>query len=126
MNIVIVGAGYVGLVSAACFAEFGYDVICVDKDERKIAALESGQMTIFELGLERLIANGQRSGRLTFTKGLASGVAAADVVFIAVGTPSRPNEDAADLSYVFAAAAEIGKALSGFTIIVTKSTVPVG
>src|SRR6187200_2829821 len=126
MNIVIVGAGYVGLVSAACFAEFGYDVTCVDKDERKIAALQAGQVTIFEPGLERLIANGQRSSRLKFTRELAPAVGAADIVFIAVGTPSRPGEDAADLSFVFAAAKEIGQALSGFTLIVTKSTVPVG
>src|SRR5262245_18429899 len=126
MNIAIIGAGYVGLVSAACFAEFGYQVACVDKDELKIAALQAGQVTIFEPGLERLIANGQRSGRLTFTKDLARAVGASDVVFIAVGTPRRANEDPADLSFVFAAAQEIARALSGFTLIVTKSPVPVG
>src|SRR4051812_27939154 len=125
MNIVIVGAGYVGLVSAACFAEFGYDVTCIDKDQRKIAALDAGQVPIYEPGLELILANGRRSGRLKFSLELTPAVSAADIVFIAVGTPSQAGEDAADLSFVFAAAGEIAKAIAGSTIVVTKSTVPV-
>ena len=126
MKITVIGAGYVGLVSAACFSDFGYDVTCVDKDAKRVAALEAGKIPIYEQGLEPLVANNRQAGRLKFTSELAPAVSRADVVFIAVGTPTREGEDAADLSYVFAAGEEIAKAIEGFTMIVTKSTVPVG
>ena len=126
MKITVIGAGYVGLVSAACFSDFGYEVTCVDRDTRKIAALESGQIPIYEQGLEPIVNSNRQAGRLVFTDKLAEAVADADVVLIAVGTPTREGEDAADLSYVFAAAEEIARAMQGFTLIVTKSTVPVG
>ena len=126
MKIVMIGAGYVGLVSGACFADFGHDVICVDKMPEKIEALKSGHIPIFEPGLEVIVANNAKAGRLSFTTDLSSAVANADVVFIAVGTPSRRGDGHADLGYVYAAAKEIAHSLEGFTVIVTKSTVPVG
>jgi UDPglucose 6-dehydrogenase len=122
----MIGSGYVGLVSGACFADFGHDVTCVDKDESRIAALERGEIPIFEPGLEEIVATNVRQKRLSFTRNLAPAVAAADAVFIAVGTPSRRGDGHADLGYVYAAAAEVADALEGFTVIVTKSTVPVG
>jgi UDPglucose 6-dehydrogenase len=126
MRIAMVGAGYVGLVSAACFADFGHTVICIDKDERKVEALKQGRIPIFEPGLEALVAANVKAERLSFTTELGSTVADADVVFIAVGTPSRRGDGHADLSYVFDAAREIAKAVNGFTVVATKSTVPVG
>lgn len=126
MRIVMVGSGYVGLVSGACFADFGHDVVCVDKDEAKIEALRAGRIPIFEPGLADLVAKGGRAERLTFTTDLKAAVADADAVFIAVGTPSRRGDGYADLSYVYAASREIGEALTGYTVVVTKSTVPVG
>ncbi|WP_026612689.1 UDP-glucose 6-dehydrogenase [Ensifer aridi] len=126
MKITMIGAGYVGLVSGVCFADFGHDVVCVDKDEGKIAALKKGQIPIFEPGLDHLVASNVAAGRLNFTVDLKTAVAASDVVFIAVGTPSRRGDGHADLSYVYAAARDIAANLQGFTAIVTKSTVPVG
>lgn len=126
MKITMIGSGYVGLVSGACFADFGHDVVCVDKDEGKIASLRAGGIPIYEPGLDQLVASNVAADRLSFTTDLAAGVADADAVFIAVGTPSRRGDGHADLSYVFAAAAEIAKAITGFTVIVDKSTVPVG
>src|SRR4029077_8218035 len=120
------GTGYVGLVSGACFADFGHHVTCVDKDAGKIEALHRGEIPIFEPGLDALVAANVRDRRLDFTTELAGPVAEADAVFIAVGTPSRRGDGHADLSYVYAAAREIAGALSGFTVVVTKSTVPVG
>ncbi len=126
MRVAMIGSGYVGLVSGACFADFGHHVTCVDKDESKIAALKRGETPIYEPGLTDLIASNVAQGRLSFTTDLKPAVAEADAVFIAVGTPSRRGDGHADLSYVYAAAAEIAQAISGFTVIVTKSTVPVG
>ncbi|KRA97814.1 UDP-glucose 6-dehydrogenase [Devosia sp. Root685] len=126
MRITMIGSGYVGLVSGACFADFGHDVICVDLNEQKIAALKTGKIPIFEPGLEVLVADNAGAGRLTFTTDLAPAVANSDVVFIAVGTPSRRGDGHADLSYVYAAAADIARAVTGFTVVVTKSTAPVG
>ncbi|MDK1375523.1 MULTISPECIES: UDP-glucose 6-dehydrogenase [unclassified Sinorhizobium] len=126
MKITMIGAGYVGLVSGVCFADFGHDVICLDKDEGKIEALKQGQIPIFEPGLDHLVASNVASGRLSFTTDLKSSVAESDVIFIAVGTPSRRGDGHADLSYVYAAAREIATNLTGFTVVVTKSTVPVG
>ncbi|MEA2857600.1 MAG: UDPglucose 6-dehydrogenase, partial [Methylobacteriaceae bacterium] len=126
MRVAMIGAGYVGLVSGACFADFGHVVCCVDKDPGRIAELEAGRMPIFEPGLDDLVASNVRAGRLTFTSELKSAVAAAEAVFIAVGTPSRRGDGHADLSYVYQAAREIAGALAGYTIVVTKSTVPVG
>jgi len=126
MHITMIGSGYVGLVSGACFADFGHDVICVDKDESKIEALKRGDIPIFEPGLEQLVDENVRDGRLSFSTDVKGSVAASDVVFIAVGTPSRRGDGHADLSYVHAAAREIAAHVKGFTIIVTKSTVPVG
>ena len=122
----MVGTGYVGLVSGACFSEFGVDVTCVDKDAEKIRRLAQGECTIYEPGLEDLLRKNLESGRLHFTSDLEEAVPGADAVFIAVGTPSRRGDGYADLSYVHAAAEEIGRALDGYTVIVTKSTVPVG
>jgi UDPglucose 6-dehydrogenase len=122
----MIGTGYVGLVSGACFSEFGHDVICVDKDDAKIAGLHDGKMPIYEPGLEDLVEGNVKAGRLTFTNDLETSVRAADAVFIAVGTPSRRGDGHADLSYVYAAAEEIARAIDGYTVIVTKSTVPVG
>ena len=126
MHIAMIGTGYVGLVSGACFADFGHQVTCVDKDESKIAALHRGEIPIFEPGLDALVASNVKAGRLNFTTELATPVAEADAVFIAVGTPSRRGDGHADLSYVHAAAREIALSLKGFTVVVTKSTVPVG
>ncbi|WP_435656762.1 UDP-glucose dehydrogenase family protein [Brucella pituitosa] len=126
MRITMVGSGYVGLVSGVCFADFGHEVVCVDKDEAKIEALKCGRIPIFEPGLEQLVADNVRAKRLSFTTELAKSVNDSDVVFIAVGTPSRRGDGHADLSYVYSAAAEIAKHVKGFTVIVTKSTVPVG
>ncbi|MBP2547968.1 UDPglucose 6-dehydrogenase [Neorhizobium galegae] len=126
MRIVMVGSGYVGLVSGACFADFGHEVVCVDKAEEKITALNKGVMPIYEPGLDLLVGNNKAAGRLSFTTDLGPAVEAADVVFIAVGTPSRRGDGHADVSYVYAAAAEIAQSIKGFTVVVTKSTVPVG
>ena len=126
MRVAMIGAGYVGLVSGACFADFGHVVCCVDKDEAKIAALEQGVPPIYEPGLEDLVARNVREGRLSFRCDAADAVAGADAVFIAVGTPSRRGDGHADLSYVYAAAEEIARQIDGFTVVVTKSTVPVG
>ncbi|HEY6918527.1 MAG TPA: UDP-glucose/GDP-mannose dehydrogenase family protein, partial [Tabrizicola sp.] len=126
MRIAMVGTGYVGLVSGACFSDFGHDVVCVDKDAGKIAQLQRGEVPIYEPGLEALIRKNASAGRLAFTTDLVSGVAEAEAVFIAVGTPTRRGDGHADLSYVLAAAADIGRALTGYAVVVTKSTVPVG
>ena len=126
MRIAMIGTGYVGLVSGACFADFGHRVTCVDQDAGKIAALHRGEIPIFEPGLEALVATNVKAGRLDFTTDLAGPVAEADAVFIAVGTPSRRGDGHADLSYVHAAAREVAAAVRGFTVVVTKSTVPVG
>jgi UDPglucose 6-dehydrogenase len=126
MKIAMIGTGYVGLVSGVCFSDFGHEVICVDKDPSKINRLCAGQVPIFEPGLEDLMAKNVAAGRLSFTLDLAEAVAGADAVFIAVGTPTRRGDGHADLTYVMAAAAEIGRALTGYAVIVTKSTVPVG
>ena len=126
MRIAMIGTGYVGLVSGACFADFGHDVTCIDKDENKIAALDRGEIPIFEPGLDVLVATNVKAKRLAFTTDLSKPVSEADAVFIAVGTPSRRGDGHADLSYVYAAAREIAKSLTGFTVVVNKSTVPVG
>ena len=126
MQIAMIGSGYVGLVSGACFADFGHQVICVDKDARKIDALRQGEMPIYEPGLSDLVASNVRQGRLSFSTELKGPVADAEAVFIAVGTPSRRGDGHADLTYVYDAAREVVQALDGFTIVVTKSTVPVG
>src|SRR5256884_2253427 len=126
MRIAMIGTGYVGLVSGACFADFGHQVTCVDKDAGKIDALRRGEIPIFEPGLDALVASNVKAKRLDFTTDLKAPVAEADAVFIAVGTPSRRGDGHADLSYVHAAAREIAAALAGFTVVVTKSTVPVG
>src|SRR5437764_8047534 len=130
MRIAVIGTGYVGLVSGACFSEFGVSVTCVDTDAAKIARLRRGEMPIYEPGLEALVAANTAAGRLSFTTELLPAIEGADAVFIAVGTPSRRGDGHADLSYVFAAAAEIGRALqqngNERTLVVTKSTVPVG
>jgi UDPglucose 6-dehydrogenase len=126
MKIAIIGTGYVGLVSGACFADFGHEVTCVDNDADKIEALGRGELPIFEPGLDELVAANVNAGRLHFTDRLAEPVGDADAVFIAVGTPSRRGDGHADLGYVYAAAREIAAALKGFTVVVTKSTVPIG
>jgi UDPglucose 6-dehydrogenase len=122
MRITIVGAGYVGLVSGACFADFGHQVTCVDNDASKISALQRGKIPIFEPDLDRLVQNNVKNGRLDFSTDLAGAVREAD----AVGTPSRRGDGHADLSYVYAASREIAAAVDGFTVVITKSTVPVG
>jgi UDPglucose 6-dehydrogenase len=126
MKIAMIGSGYVGLVSGACFADFGHDVVCVDKDEGKIARLNDNVMPIYEPGLAALVKNNVDAGRLHFSTDLAASVKGCNAVFIAVGTPSRRGDGHADLSYVYAAADEIAAAIDPKTIIVTKSTVPVG
>ena len=126
MRVAMIGTGYVGLVSGACFSEFGHHVVCVDKDAGKIATRKAGRIPIYEPGLEALVADNVKGGRLSFATERAPAVKGADAVFIAVGTPSRRGDGHADLSYVFAAAHEIAAALGGFTVVVTKSTVPVG
>jgi UDPglucose 6-dehydrogenase len=126
MRIAMIGTGYVGLVSGVCFSDFGHDVICVDKNTDKIAQLENGQVPIYEPGLDLLMQKNVEAGRLTFTTDLAAAVNGADAVFIAVGTPTRRGDGHADLTYVMAAAEEIAEAISEYTVVVTKSTVPVG
>ncbi len=126
MRVAMIGTGYVGLVSGACFADFGHDVTCIDKDADKIARLEEGIMPIYEPGLDLLVASNAKAGRLKFAIDSAVAVAEADAVFIAVGTPSRRGDGHADLSYVYAVAEEIASLVNGFTVVVTKSTVPVG
>jgi UDPglucose 6-dehydrogenase len=126
MRIAVIGTGYVGLVSGACFSEFGVSVTCVDKDAAKIERLIAGEIPIYEPGLEELVSSNARAGRLSFTTDLPAAVAGADAVFIAVGTPSRRGDGHADLSYVFGATEEIARALTGYAVVVTKSTVPVG
>src|SRR5579862_775443 len=126
MRITMLGSGYVGLVSGACLADFGHEVTCLDKDGDKIARLKRGEMPIYEPGLTDLVASNAASGRLAFTTDIAAAVADADVVFIAVGTPSRRGDGHADLAYVYGAAEQIADALSGYTVVITKSTVPVG
>jgi UDPglucose 6-dehydrogenase len=126
MRVAMIGSGYVGLVSGACFADFGHRVVCVDKDAGKIASLNKGEMPIYEPGLQELVARNVAQERLYFTNDLKSAVGEADAVFIAVGTPSRRGDGHADLTYVQEAAREIAKALTHFTVVVTKSTVPVG
>ena len=126
MKIAIIGTGYVGLVSGVCFSDFGHEVVCVDKDPAKITRLEAGEVPIFEPGLDDLMARNVAAGRLTFSGDLAEAVAGAEAVFIAVGTPTRRGDGHADLTYVMDAAGEIARAISGYTVVVTKSTVPVG
>ncbi|MGP8123610.1 MAG: UDP-glucose dehydrogenase family protein [Xanthobacteraceae bacterium] len=126
MRIAMIGTGYVGLVSGACFADFGHQVTCIDKDDGKIAALQRGEIPIYEPGLNELVASNAGAGRLDFSTDLRDAVAQADAVFIAVGTPSRRGDGHADLSYVHAAAREIAENLTGFTVVITKSTGPVG
>ena len=126
MKIAMVGSGYVGLVSGACFADFGHDVVCIDKDQSKIDRLHDGVMPIYEPGLAELVGTNVKSGRLSFTTSLAEGIKDADAIFIAVGTPSRRGDGHADLSYVYAVAQEIGENLANDAVVVTKSTVPVG
>ncbi|MHA1536757.1 MAG: UDP-glucose dehydrogenase family protein [Alphaproteobacteria bacterium] len=126
MQIAMVGTGYVGLVSGACFSEFGHRVVCVDKDAGKIARIRAGEMPIYEPGLKSLVARNVEDARLSFSDDLKAAVAGADAVFIAVGTPARRGDGHADLSFVHAAAEEIAGAVTGYTVIVTKSTVPVG
>ena len=126
MNLAIIGCGYVGLVTGACLAEHGHQVICVDQDEPRIAALRKGQVPIFEPGLSELIVSNVAKGRISFSTDLAAAVRASQIVFIAVGTPSRPEDGLADLSYVHAAAEAIGVAIQSFTVVVNKSTVPIG
>jgi UDPglucose 6-dehydrogenase len=126
MRVTMIGAGYVGLVSGACFADFGHTVVCVDKDPAKIARLEKSEMPIFEPGLAELVASNMKEGRLSFTLEAREAIRSADAIFIAVGTPSRRGDGHADLSYVYAAAKEIAEHMDGFTVVITKSTVPVG
>ncbi|TMV07247.1 UDP-glucose/GDP-mannose dehydrogenase family protein [Ruegeria sediminis] len=126
MRVAMIGTGYVGLVSGVCFSDFGHDVICVDKAEDKISMLQAGQVPIYEPGLDELMARNIAAGRLSFTTDLEAAVDGADAVFIAVGTPTRRGDGHADVSYVMAAAEEIARALTGYAVVVTKSTVPVG
>jgi len=122
----MIGTGYVGLVSGVCFSDFGHGVVCVDKDPRKLIKLEAGEVPIYEPGLDALMAKNVADGRLSFTGDLKAAVDGADAVFIAVGTPTRRGDGHADLTYVMAAAEEIAQALTGYALVVTKSTVPVG
>lgn len=126
MKIAMVGSGYVGLVSGACFADFGHDVVCIDKDQSKIDRLHEGVMPIYEPGLDALVESNVKAGRLTFTTDLAEGIKGASAIFIAVGTPSRRGDGHADLSFVYAVAEEVGANLANDAVVVTKSTVPVG
>jgi len=126
MRITIIGCGYVGLVSGACFADFGHDVVCVDTDASKIASLQSGRIPIFEPGLEQLVAHNSAAGRLTFTTDLRAAMVRAEAVFLAVGTPAHHRDGHADLSYVKVAAHNVAEMLDGFTVVIIKSTVPVG
>lgn len=126
MKLAVIGTGYVGLVSGACFSHFGFEVACVDQDAAKIAALESGIIPIHEPGLESVVARSRRNGNLSFTTDLASAIKGAEAVFIAVGTPTKAGEDQADLTYVFEAAKQVAKLITSYTVVVIKSTVPVG
>src|SRR5213075_2586867 len=126
MRIAMLGSGYVGLVSGACFADFGHQVTCVDKNAERIAALNKGIVPIYEPGLDDLVSSNLAAGRIVFTTDLAATVKGCEAVLIAVGTPSRRGDGHADLSYVFAAAREVAHALTGFTVVIMKSTVPVG
>ena len=126
MKIAVIGTGYVGLVSGACFSHFGFDVVCVDQNAEKIAALERGAIPIYEPGLEAVVARSRRKGNLTFTTDLAAAVDEAEAIFIAVGTPTKAGEDQADLSYVFEAARQVARLIKSYTVVVIKSTVPVG
>jgi UDPglucose 6-dehydrogenase len=126
VRITMIGGGYVGLVSSACFAEFGTDVTVMETDAGKLAALHAGRMPIYEPGLEKLVEENVRAGRLTFTGDLKTALAGTEAVFIAVGTPTRRGDGHADLTYVYAAAEQVAKALTGYAVVVTKSTVPVG
>ena len=126
MKLAVIGTGYVGLVSGACFSHFGFEVACVDQDAAKIAALESGIIPIYEPGLESVVARSRRNGNLSFTTDLASAIKGAEAVFIAVGTPTKAGEDQADLTYVFEAAKQVAKLITSYTVVVIKSTVPVG
>jgi UDPglucose 6-dehydrogenase len=126
MRVTMIGTGYVGLVSGACFADFGHIVTCVDKDAGKIARLQKGEIPIFEPGLDELVKDNVEQGRLFFTTDPSAAIRDADAVFIAVGTPSRRGDGHADLTYVYAAAEEIAGLMQGYTVVVTKSTVPVG
>ncbi|MBI06910.1 MAG: UDP-glucose 6-dehydrogenase [Rhodospirillaceae bacterium] len=126
MHVAMIGTGYVGLVSAACFSEFGVEVVCVDKVREKIDGLNAGKVPIYEPGLEDLVKNNVKAGRLSFTNDITEAVKSADIVMLAVGTPSRPGDGHADLSFVHAAAEEIADAMDGYLVVVTKSTVPVG
>lgn len=126
MRIAMIGTGYVGLVSGICFSDFGHEVVCVDKDPAKIEQLNAGHVPIFEPGLEALMTKNVAAGRLSFTLDLASAMKGADAVFIAVGTPTRRGDGHADLTYVYAAAEEVAHLIEDYTVVVTKSTVPVG
>src|SRR4029079_15177898 len=126
MKIAVIGAGYVGLVSGACLAEFGFDVFCVDQDARRVDELNAGRVPIHEAGLDNLVHGNMRAGRLHFTTELKSAVSHAEAIFIAVSTPTRRGDDAADLAYVHQAASQIAETLDGYSVIITKSTVPVG
>src|ERR1700730_985517 len=126
MRIAMIGTGYVGLVSGTCFSDFGHLVTCIDRDAAKIGELQNGKMPIFEPGLDALVASNVEAGRLSFATESAAAIRAADAVFLAVGTPSRRGDGFADLSYVYDAAREIAAEMDGFTVIVIKSTVPVG
>jgi len=126
MKIAMIGTGYVGLVSGVCFSDFGHEVVCIDKDASKIAKLKQGEVPIYEPGLEALMVKNMEAGRLSFTQEIAAGVAAADAVFIAVGTPTRRGDGHADLTFVYAAAKELAEYLQDYTVVVVKSTVPVG
>ena len=126
MQIAMIGSGYVGLVSGACLADFGHEVTCIDNDSEKIAALKRGEIPIYEPDLDQLIKDNMAAARMFFSTDLAAAVGNSDVVFIAVGTPPRPSDGHADLSYVYAVAREIAAALKDFTVVVTKSTVPLG
>ena len=126
MKIIMLGTGYVGLVSGACFSEFGYDVICVDTDETKINNLKDGILPIYESGLDVLVKKNYRNGKLKFSSSIKSSISDADAIFIAVGTPERRGDGHADLTYVYSAAEEISPLLNKYCVIITKSTVPVG
>ncbi|HKJ73657.1 MAG TPA: 2-dehydropantoate 2-reductase N-terminal domain-containing protein, partial [Alphaproteobacteria bacterium] len=126
MKVTMVGTGYVGLVSGACFSEFGHDVICIDRESSKIERLARGEIPIYEPGLDELVERNVQYNRLSFSTDLKAAVQGSDAVFIAVGTPTRRGDGHADLQYVYGAAEEVASALNGYTVVVTKSTVPVG
>jgi UDPglucose 6-dehydrogenase len=126
MRIAMIGTGYVGLVSGACLADFGHHVVCIDKDAKKIGALQRGEIPIYEPGLQDIVRNNVREARLSFANELQEHVRSADAVFIAVGTPSRRDDGHADLSHIYDVAREVAAAVDGFTVVIAKSTVPVG